>query len=427
MNTPLRIDIDRLLRRLSDLAQMGAAPDGGVRRLALTEADKLGRDVLVDWLKASGLTVSIDQVGNILGLRPGAASGRDLAPVLIGSHLDTVETGGRYDGSYGVLAALEVLQTLNDHQVQTGPPVALIAFTGEEGSRFAPDMLGSQVFCGQLSVEAAWAAQGFDGCLFGDELRRIGYAGDQPPGQVRPQAYVELHIEQGPVLDQLDLPIGAVEAVTGITWLEVTFSGQANHAGTTPMDARRDAGVAAARLITAARAVALSLGAGQRATCGRIAFSPDAINVIPSQAVLTVDLRNEDAQRLQQAEAPLVQEIKRIEAQEGVSASLRSLVRVAPARFDPALVTTIEQSAASLGYASRRMTSGAGHDAQIMARLCPAAMIFIPSRGGVSHNPAEYSTEQALEAGANVLLHTVLALCLTRGSIRAGGAARGSK
>lgn len=402
----LRINKSRLWQSLETMAEKGATPDGGVCRLALSEADKESRDLFCDWLRGLGLTVRVDRVGNIFVLRPGV---RDEAPVLMGSHLDTVSTGGRFDGAAGVLAGLEVLRTLEEHGVRTTRPLGLVSFTNEEGARYTTDMMGSQAFCGELTAEQVWAIRGLDGSVVGEELQRIGYAGDFPCGGIRPHAYLEMHIEQGPRLDREGIPIGAVEAITGITWLEVTVRGAANHAGTTPMQGRRDAGLAAARIVAALPDLASAIP-DQRATCGRFSVAPGVVNVIPHEAVFTVDLRNGDPARLAEAEAHFNALVQETAARSGVSAEIRTLGRVPPQRCDPGVVFEIEAAAAGLGYPSRRMVSGAGHDAQILARICPTAMIFVPSRDGVSHSPAEYSSPEALEVGANVLLHTALRL-----------------
>lgn len=402
----LRINANRLWQSLEEMAQRGAIPEGGVCRLALSDADKEGRDLFCAWLRDLGLEVQIDQVGNIFAIRPGS---QDVPPVLMGSHLDTVSTGGRFDGALGVLAGLEVLRTLEEHGIRTQRPLGVISFTNEEGARYMTDMMGSQAFCGVLSVEHVWQIRGLDGSLVGDELQRIGYAGDFPCGALRPYAYLELHIEQGPVLDQEGIPIGIVEAITGITWFEVTLRGVANHAGTTPMNRRRDAALAAAQVVAALPDLAAALP-DQRATCGRFSVAPGVVNVIPHEAVFTVDLRNGDPQRLAEAEARFEVLVQETTARTGVEAEIRTLGRVPPQRCDLGVVSEIEAAAAGLGYPTRRMVSGAGHDAQILARICPTAMIFIPSRDGVSHSPAEYSTPQAVAAGANVLLHTALRL-----------------
>jgi N-carbamoyl-L-amino-acid hydrolase len=330
--------------------------------------------------------------------------------VMLGSHIDTVTVAGRYDGSYGVMAALEVINVLNDQQVSTRRPLGVSAFTNEEGVRYTPGMLGSAAYAGKLSVAEVLATRGFDGSLFGQELDRIGYTGPMKPGDIRPYVFLELHIEQGPVLDQQNIPIGVVETVTGITWLEVSVIGTANHAGTTPVGLRRDAGLAAAKLIESLREIAISIGGNQRATCGMIAFEPNAINVIPGKSVLSVDLRNSNGAALIRAEELLYARAKEIEASDGVSIFIRALEHVLPVNFDPMVVNIIEQTTDELGIASCPMISGAGHDAQLMAGICPTAMIFVPSRDGISHSPAEYSSPEELETGANVLLHAALKL-----------------
>jgi N-carbamoyl-L-amino-acid hydrolase len=415
MNTNFSINKERFLQRLNELAQVGAlegggdAPpsSGGVSRLALTDADKQARDLTVSWMESLELNVHIDQVGNIIGLRSGE---EDLPPVMLGSHIDTVTVAGRYDGSYGVMAALEVIHTLNDNNVKTRYPLAVAAFTNEEGVRYNRGMLGSSVYVGEWTAEQARATQGIDGSNFGNELDRIGYAGSTAPGAIRPHAFIELHIEQGPVLDMDNIPVGVVDTVTGITWLEVTVSGASNHAGTTPIDLRRDAGLVAAKMIESLREIAIDIGGEQRATCGMIAFEPNAINVIPSKAVFTVDLRNSDGAALKEAEERLYACAKELEASDSVSISFQDLEHVPPVKFDPAVVDVIEEAAKELGIPAKRMVSGAGHDAQLLAEMCPTAMIFVPSRDGISHSPAEYSSPEDLERGANVLLHAALKL-----------------
>lgn len=402
----MHVNPSRLWESIELLAGAGATPDGGVCRLALSDADRQGRDQVVAWMNALGLQVHVDQAGNLLGLRPGT---QDLPPVLFGSHVDTVNTGGRFDGAYGVLAALEVMRVLNEAGLPTRHPLMAVAFTNEEGARYTTDMLGSQAFCGELTIEEVAAVRGLDGSLVGEELRRIGYAGDYPCGMIRPHAYLELHIEQGPVLEQEGLTIGAVEAITGISWQELTVSGRANHAGTTPMDARADAGLAAARILSALPELAAGIP-GQKATCGILGLRPGAVNVIPHAAVFTVDLRNGDEDRLLESERMLTQLAVKTASACGCSAALRTLGHVPPADCDPEVVHQIESAAAELGHPWRRMTSGAGHDAQILARICPTGMIFIPSRGGLSHSPEEYSSPEDVAAGADVLLRTVLAL-----------------
>lgn len=407
METQIRINKERLLQRLDALAQFGALEGGGVSRLALSDADKGARDQTVSWMQLLGLSIHIDQVGNIIGLRPGEG---DLSPVMLGSHIDSVTVAGRYDGTYGVMAALEVVQTLNDHDVKTRRPLAVAAFTNEEGVRYNRGMLGSSAYVGEWSVEQARATQGIDGSIFGVELDRIGYTGSMAPGAIRPYAFIELHIEQGPVLEMENVPVGVVDTVTGITWLEATINGTANHAGTTPINLRQDAGLVAAKMIQSLREIAIDIGGEQRATCGMIDFVPYAINVIPSRAVFTIDLRNSDGPALKKAEERVYARAEELEASDGVAISFRDLEHVKPVKFDPMIVDMIEQAAQELGIPAKRMVSGAGHDAQLMAKMCPTAMIFVPSRDGISHSPAEYSSPEDLERGANVLLQAVLKL-----------------
>jgi beta-ureidopropionase / N-carbamoyl-L-amino-acid hydrolase len=403
------INPERLLGRIRALGGIGRDADGRLTRLAASDADKLGRDQLVGWLREAGLTVTIDRIGNIFGLWRDDTNA-DMAPVLIGSHIDTVIDAGIYDGCYGVLAGLDVIETLKSSGFTPARPIALAAFTNEEGVRYAPDMVGSLVYAGGLAVEAALAAVGTDGTVLGAELARIGYAGTEEPGFLTPQAYVELHIEQGPVLEREGVSIGAVASLQGISWQRVTIEGVANHAGTTPMSMRHDAGYVAARVITFLRDHAAGSNAPGVATVGSISFEPNAINVIPSRATFTVDLRDPDEQRLQAHEAALSACLQQLAAAEGVRVATERLARFEPVTFDPTIVALVEDAARRRKLVSRRMTSGAGHDAQMIARIAPAAMIFVPSVGGVSHNPREHTHAADLIAGANVLLDVVTRL-----------------
>jgi len=405
--TGLRVNWDRLQNRLDALGEIGAIEGGGSSRLALTDADRAGRDLVVSWMSDLGLRVDIDGIGNVVGTWPASSTE---PPVMIGSHIDTVRTGGRFDGNLGVLAGLEVVETVIAAGLTTLSPLAVAFFTNEEGSRFPPDMMGSLVYVGGLSVEAALDTVGVDGCLLGTELDRIGYVGPLPLPARAPHAYVELHIEQGPVLEAEGVAIGAVTGVQGISWQEVTVTGQANHAGTTPMDMRHDAGFAAAELATFVRSLAEDIGPPQVATVGRIELYPNLVNVVPSRAVLTIDLRNTDESVLHQAEQLLDDHLHALADAEGVTVTSRSLARFEPVAFDPTVVDLVESVAVGQGHTVRRMPSGAGHDAQMLARVCPAGMVFTPSVGGISHNPAEYTEPADLEAGANVLLEVVLRL-----------------
>ena len=401
------LSTDHLLANIAALARLGAIDGGGCARLALTDEDKAGRDLVVGWMKELGLAVQVDAIGNVIGVRAGR---EPLPPVMTGSHIDTVRTGGRYDGNYGVLAGLEVVRALNAAGIVTRRPVAVAFFTNEEGARFQPDMLGSLVYAGGLGLDEAHAATDKDGLSVGDELRRIGYLGPATPGFLVPHAFVELHIEQGPILDEEKVRIGVVESVQGISWTEYTVTGVSNHAGTTPMRLRRDAGYLAASVNLFARKLALDMGGNQVATVGQLALRPNLINVVPNRAVFAVDLRNTDEARLKEAEAHIVAHIAEVAAAERVAVEARVLVRFEPVIFDPALVDRVEHHARALALSTRRMPSGAGHDAQMMQRLCPTAMIFVPSVDGLSHNVAEHTADADLAAGAEVLLNLMLEL-----------------
>lgn len=397
----------RLMERLNTHAAIGAIEGGGVCRIALTDADRAGRDQLVAWMRELGLDVRVDRIGNVFGIRAGRT---DAAPVMTGSHIDTVATGGRYDGSYGVMAGLEVVRWLNERRLVTERPFVVAAFTNEEGVRFQPDMMGSCVHAGGYPLQQALDTVGTDGRRLGDELARIGYAGAMDCGALVPHAFVELHIEQGPVMEAEGIEIGAVQDLQGISWQAFTITGQSNHAGTTPMRLRRDAGHCAAAIAVFVRELAQRFGGSQVGTVGSIELEPNLVNVIAARARLTVDLRNTDDAVLAQAEAELAAFVHRLAAEQGVQIEARRLVRFEPVRFDDRLVRLVEHSARARGHRTRRMTSGAGHDAQMMARIAPAAMIFVPSVGGISHNPREHTAPADLVRGANVLLDVVLAL-----------------
>lgn len=401
----LRIDGQRLMGRIEALGRIGALAGGGVCRLALTDEDRQGRDLLVGWMRELGLDVAVDRLGNVMGVRPGREEG---PPVIMGSHIDTVATGGLYDGALGVLAGLEVINLLNDSDIETKRPVAVAFFTNEEGSRFHPDMMGSAVHQGLLDAEEVLATVGLDGAVLADDLARIGYAGEAPVGNMRAHAYVELHIEQGPVLDKEGVTIGAVTGVQGIFWTEYVIRGVDNHAGTTPMSDRHDAGHVAARLAVEARLAAMEAGPGQMATVGRMELRPGLTNVVPGEAVIRTDLRNIDGEGLAATQERLIAFLHEAAAEEGCTAEWRPLARFAPTPFNAGLVDLIERSAQDLGHSVKRMPSGAGHDAQMFASNCPSAMIFVPSKDGISHNTNEYTSPEDIEAGANVLLRVLL-------------------
>lgn len=410
----LRVDAARLIGRLDELGEIGRidGPNGewGNARLALTDADRAGRDLVVTWMRDLGLAVSIDAIGNVVATRAGTDP--TLAPVMIGSHIDTVGTGGRFDGNLGVLAGLEIVETLAAAGVTTERTLQVAFFTDEEGARFAPDMLGSLVYVGGMPVEQALdLVAADDGARLGDELERIGYAGPVPcPTAVAPHAYVELHIEQGPVLEAEGVTIGVVEGVQGISWTQIEIVGQSAHAGTTPMRLRRDPAYCAAAITTYVRDLTRHLGDDQVGTVGRLDVHPNLVNVVPARVIMTVDLRNTDDRILCEAESRLAVFLDDLAGDEGVSIMTTSLARFEPVEFDAGMVDLVEATAERLGHSTRRMPSGAGHDAQMLARICPTAMVFTPSVNGLSHNIAEFTEDGDVEAGANVLLQMVLGL-----------------
>lgn len=414
MSPPTSIDLDRLWARIEALGEIGGVigPNGerGCARLALTDADRDGRDLVVSWMRDLGLDVGVDAIGNVFGTWPGADA--SLAPVMIGSHIDTVRTGGRFDGNLGVLAGLEVIETLATAGVRPARGITVAFFTDEEGSRFAPDMLGSLVHVGGMPLEEALDVRAVDdGARLGDELARIGYAGPLPcPTASAPHAFVELHIEQGPILEDAGVTIGVVEGVQGISWTELTITGRSAHAGTTPMRLRRDPGVVAAEITTFVRRLTAELGGEQVGTVGRLELHPNLVNVVPARATMTVDLRNTDDGVLQEAERRVRQRCDELAAAEQVTITHRTLARFEPVEFDPDMVDLVERTARRLGHTTMRMPSGAGHDAQMLARICPTAMIFVPSIDGLSHNLAEDTAPDDVRAGAEVLLATVLEL-----------------
>jgi len=410
--TRMTVDSERLVRRLKELGSLGVDQDGRLTRLAATDADKLGRDLFVRWAKEAGLKVFIDRIGNIFAIYE-TRENAGTAPIMMGSHIDTVINAGKFDGCYGVLAGLGVIETLMAEGIYLARPLVVAAFTNEEGVRFTPDMMGSLVYVGGMDVEEALQAVSIDGKLLGHELERIGYAGKLDPGFLTPEAYVELHIEQGPILESLGIQIGVVENLQGISWQRIAIDGVANHAGTTPMGLRRDAGHAAAKIMEFVHELATEYNTEMVGTVGSIHFEPNAINVIPSRATLTVDLRSPKEERLLTAETALADEIISISNALGVSVRSETLARTQPVQFCNDIVDRIERVVELGGFKSMRITSGAGHDAQMMARLCPTAMIFVPSAQGISHNPDEYTPDFDLINGANVLLGVATDLART--------------
>jgi beta-ureidopropionase / N-carbamoyl-L-amino-acid hydrolase len=404
----LQLDGELLIKQLRELGEIGAdAEVGGRTRIALTDDERAGRDLVVKWMRELDLEVRFDRIGNIFGTLRSDTGDDNQRPLMIGSHIDTVKNAGALDGCYGVLAGLAIVRAFRAAGTKPDRSITVGAFTNEEGIRYQPDMMGSLVYAGGMSAEEALNTVGIDGTRLGDELTRIGYAGDLEPGAIVPHEYLELHIEQGPILEAENIRIGVVESLQGISWQRITVQGNANHAGTTPTRLRHDAGWVAATVQTFLRELAVSTGT-TLATIGMLHIEPNVINVIPRKAVFTVDLRDPDELRLQDAERRLAAFLAEVAEKEGVKISTERLVRFEPVVFNPQLADAIEASAEKMGFSHRRMTSGAGHDAQMIARIAPAAMIFVPSRGGISHNPREHTDDSQLVDGANVLLDVVL-------------------
>lgn len=406
-STPLQLNGALLLQQIRALGQVGAdATHGGRTRIALSDAEKAGRDLLVGWMRELDLDVQVDRIGNIFGTLRAAADSGEQRPLMMGSHIDTVTNAGALDGCYGVLAGLAVIRAYRDAGRLPERSITVGAFTNEEGVRYQPDMMGSLVYAGGLPLQQALDTLGTDGTRLGDELARIGYAGTLEPGAIVPHEYLELHIEQGPILDAENTLIGVVENLQGISWQQVEVKGHANHAGTTPTHLRHDAGFVASAIVAELRAMAVDSGT-TLATVGCMQFEPNVINVIPRKATFTVDLRDPDETCLAYAENPLSQYLEALAEREGVTITTERLVRFEPVIFDAGLADAIEASAQRFGFSHRRMTSGAGHDAQMIARIAPAAMIFVPSQGGISHNPREHTDDAQLIQGAQVLLDVV--------------------
>ena len=402
----LRINGQRLYDSLQQLATIGATPKGGVCRLALTELDRQGRDLVVAWAKGAGMAVTVDQIGNIFMRRPG----RDpsLAPIMTGSHIDTQPTGGKYDGNYGVLAGLEVVRTLNDHGLQTEAPIEVAVWTNEEGSRFVPVMMGSGVFAGAFSLEQAYAARDVDGKSVREELERIGYIGPQVPGQHPMGAYFEAHIEQGPVLEDADVTIGVVHGVLGIRWFDCTVTGMEAHAGPTPMGLRRDAMQGAARIMQEVVACALRHGPHGRGTVGMAQVFPNSRNVIPGRVKFSIDLRNASDALVDQMAQEVQAFAQRVATEHGLQVHIEPVSSYPAQQFDASCVEAVRDAAQALGYSHMPAVSGAGHDAVYAARLAPTSMIFIPCKDGISHNEIEDARADHLAAGCNVLLQVML-------------------
>lgn len=405
--TSIRVDGARLWQSLMDLAQIGATPKGGVRRLALSDLDRQGRDLVVGWLRDAGATVEVDGAGNVFAVR----RGRDdaTAVVLTGSHVDTQPSGGKFDGNYGVLAGLEVLRTLNDAGVVTKKPVGVAIWTNEEGTRFIPTMGGSGAFARVFTLDYLLAQRDIDGISFGEALRGIGYAGSTPVGERAVDAYFEAHIEQGPILEREDRVIGVVTGALGQRWYDCVWTGQDAHAGPTPMEARHDALRGASRMVEEVNAMALRHAPDGRATVGFMQVKPNSRNVIPGQVTMSIDVRHPDDEALATMDRELRAAAAIIARDLRLKCDIRQVVEFAASHFNVDCVNSVERAAEMLGLSSRKIVSGAAHDAVYLSRVAPTSMIFVPCKDGISHNEIEDARPEHLEAGANVLLHAMLA------------------
>ncbi len=403
----VRINAKRLWNSLMEIAKIGATPKGGVCRLTLTDLDRQSRDLFITWCEEAGLEVTIDGIGNIFARRPGRNP--ELAPVMFGSHLDSQPTGGKFDGALGVLAGLEVVRTLVDHGLETDAPLELVSWTNEEGSRFAPPMLGSGAFTKAFDLDFAFGLTDLEGKTLGEELERIGYVGAAPIGEREVESYFELHIEQGPVLEDEGIAIGVVTVANGQRWFDVTVTGRESHAGPTPMAKRRDALVAASRMVEEVNRIGFEHEPAACATVGFMNVSPNSRNVIPGRVEISVDLRHPDDDRLSSMAACLSDRLPEIADRSAVEVAFEEIFYVPPTPFDAACVDLVREGARAAGLSQRDIPSAAGHDAVYLNKMVPTGMIFVPCEDGISHNEEENITPDAAADGANVLLQAVVA------------------
>jgi beta-ureidopropionase / N-carbamoyl-L-amino-acid hydrolase len=403
----LRVDGERLWKSLMRMAEIGATAKGGVCRLTLSDEDRRGRDLFQRWCEEAGLGVGVDRMGSMFARRRGKDESR--LPVMLGSHLDSQPTGGKFDGALGVLAALEVIRTLNDRGIETEAPLEVVNWTNEEGARFPPAMIASGVFAGVFDLEYGLSRRDHAGRTIGEELERIGYAGDLPVGGRQAAALFELHIEQGPIREQEQTRIGIVTGGQGARWYDCEVIGAETHAGPAPMESRRDALMAAARLLEPIYRTALERPPSGRATVGEFEAHPGSRNTVPGRVAFTIDIRHPDGRTLDAMHADLEQAFRQANAPGRLEHRLECIWHAPPVEFDAACIEAVQSAASTLGLSAKQMVSGAGHDAVYMARVVPTAMIFVPCRDGISHNEEEYASPEACEDGANVLLHAVLA------------------
>ncbi|MFC3677981.1 Zn-dependent hydrolase [Ferrovibrio xuzhouensis] len=401
----IQVNQDRLWESLMEMAKIGATAKGGCARLALTDLDKQGRDLFVQWCKDAGCTVTVDRMGNIFARRPGKND--DLPPVVTGSHLDTQPTGGKFDGVYGVLAGLEVIRTLNDYKFETDAPVEVSVWTNEEGSRFAPAMVASGVFAGVFTEEYGHSRADLDGKTIGEELKRIGYLGDMPVGGRPFKAFFEAHIEQGPILEADKRTIGVVQGIQGMRWFEVTVTGAESHAGTTPMPRRKDAMLGCARIVDRIHQIALDHKPGV-STVGLVKVSPNSRNTIPGTVFFSVDLRHPQDEVVLKMKAALEAACAEVCGDLGLAYECKEVWNSPAVHYNKDCIAAVRKAAEEAGFAHMDITSGAGHDAGYISRVAPTAMVFVPCADGISHNEVESATAEDLAAGCNVLLRAML-------------------
>jgi len=402
----LRTDGNRLWDSLMEMAKIGETEKGGVCRLALTDLDRESRDLFSRWCEDAGCSITVDKMGNIFARRPG--KNNDLPPIMTGSHLDSQPTGGKYDGVYGVLAGLEVVRTLNDLNIETEAPIEVAVWTNEEGSRFAPAMVASGVFAGVFDLDYGLSRADLDGKTMGEELERIGYAGDQDVGGREVGAYFEAHIEQGPILENEDKTIGVVTGAQGQRWYEVTLTGQEAHAGPTPMHSRKDALVGAARMVGEVNRIGLENQPNACATVGLMQVTPNSRNVIPGSVFFCIDFRHPKDEVLSGMDAELRKVCADIAADIGLEMDFEEIWYSPPVAFDEACVSAVRSACEGGNIGHMDIVSGAGHDACYLSRVAPTAMIFTPCLNGISHNEIESAEPEHLEAGCNVLLQAMI-------------------
>ncbi|MEM7216025.1 MAG: Zn-dependent hydrolase [Pseudomonadota bacterium] len=402
----LRINGDRLWNSINEMAKIGPGIAGGNNRQTVTDEDGEGRHLFRQWCEEAGMTMGVDQMGNMFMYRAG--EDKDALPVYVGSHLDTQPTGGRYDGILGVLSGLELVRTLNDLNIKTRHPIVVTNWTNEEGTRFAPALLASSVFTGVHSQDWAYNQTDEEGKTFGEELQRIGWKGDEETGNRRMRAFFELHIEQGPILEAEGKDIGIVTHGQGLIWIKVTISGQDAHAGSTPMNMRKDAGRGMARVVELVNEIAMSHQPLAVGTVGKLNLHPASPNVIPGKAECTIDFRSPKMEILKDMENRLYEGTKEICSELGLEAEFEIIGGYDPVQFDETCVSAVRNSAEKLGYSHRDIVSGAGHDACAISKVAPTAMVFCPCVDGLSHNEAEEITKEWATAGAEVLMHAVL-------------------